>query len=266
MRSGQSRLFDIFEKVKIKSGVVFQPGEEKKPVKVAVMIVALRMIALILSWSGLGLILTAFVGLIFVYIPLGAAEAKYALSKTQLAVIVREAQRRDYLNREKEGKKTDAFLGKLSLSDTADWPVPDKNYSIYIPKIFANSKVIADVNAADSKVYLPALKQGVAEAAGLSHPGQIGTTFLFAHSVGSRVDFARYNAVFYLLDKLTFGDKIEIMYRGKLFKYEVVEREILPADDVKYLTPQSLSEKLVMQTCYPPGTTWKRLIVTAKRI
>jgi sortase A len=80
------------------------------------------------------------------------------------------------------------------------------------------------------------------------------------------LDFARYNAVFYLLDKLTIGDEIQSVYKNELYKYQMVQREILLPNDTKYLVPQNLAEKLVLQTCYPPGTTWKRLIVIAKRI
>ena len=80
------------------------------------------------------------------------------------------------------------------------------------------------------------------------------------------MDIARYNAVFYLLHKLVAGDKIEVVYQGRLYKYEVTGREILAATDVKYLVPQSQEEKLVLATCYPPGTTWKRLVVIAKRV
>jgi LPXTG-site transpeptidase (sortase) family protein len=249
----------------MKSGVVYKPGEERPPVKIAVYVLLLKLLAKILSFGGLALIITSVFGLIFVYIPLGMAEAKYAFSKTQLAELLRNVQKQDWQRKETDKRQMANIGAKKPDIELPDWAVPDKNYSIYIPKIFAVAKVIPRVDVSVPKIYLAALKQGVAEADGLSHPGAIGTTFLFAHSVGSRVDFARYNAVFYLLDKLTFGDKVEIMYQGKLYKYEVVEREILAANDVKYLVPQELSEKLVLQTCYPPGTTWKRLVVVAKR-
>jgi len=59
---------------------------------------------------------------------------------------------------------------------------------------------------------------------------------------------------------------VELVYQGRLYKYEVAEKEVVSATDTKYLVPQTVSEKLIMQTCYPPGTTWKRLVVVAKRI
>jgi LPXTG-site transpeptidase (sortase) family protein len=211
-----------------------------------------------MSYVGILLIAISVFGLVFVYIPLGLAEANYEFSRTQLATLIRNSQKQA-----EQGKST----GKsVTTSLPTEWAVPDVNYSIYIPKIFAISKVIPNVDAGNVNIYLAALKQGVAEAKGLSHPGEIGTTFLFAHSVGSRVDYARYNAVFYLLDKLTVGDGIEIVYQNKWYKYEITDKEVLDAADTKYLVPQTVSEKLVLQTCYPPGTSWRRLVVVANRI
>jgi len=105
----------------------------------------------------------------------------------------------------------------------------------------------------------------VAEASGLAHPGQKGTTYLFAHSTDSPLNYARYNAVFYLLDKLAPGDDIEVVYQGELYKYRVSATQVTSAKDVTHLTPQDEEEILVLQTCYPPGTTWKRLVVTTRR-
>ncbi len=144
--------------------------------------------------------------------------------------------------------------------------MPDQFYSIYIPKIDAISRVVPMVDINNEKNYQEALKLGVAEVAGLARPGERGTTYLFSHSVSNPINFARYNAVFYLLDKLETGDKIEIWNEGKLYKYEVTQREITKAGDTKYLVPQQAEEKLILQTCYPPGTTWQRLYVSAKRI
>jgi len=152
----------------------------------------------------------------------------------------------------------------LIKSQVPKWEVPDENFSIYISKIGAVSKVVENVDAGNEKEYLAALKLGVAQAKGLANPGEKGTTFLFAHSA-QPVDFARYNAVFYLLDKLGEGDGVEIVYKNKLFKYEVMTREILEAKNTKYLV-NSDKEVLVLQTCWPPGTAWKRLVLTARRV
>jgi LPXTG-site transpeptidase (sortase) family protein len=251
----------------VKTGVIYQEGKVPGEVKISWAVMILKLIAQVMSTTGLLLIIISVFGLVFVYIPLGIAEANYAFSKTQLAILVRNAEKQAWERKLADENQKLKLAGKPEITGLpSEWAVPDVNYSIYIPKINAISKVIPGVDAGDQKIYLAALKQGVAEASGLSHPGETGTTFLFAHSVGSRVDFARYNAVFYLLDKLTAGDRIEIVYQGKWYKYEVADREILDANDTKYLIPQTLSEKLVLQTCYPPGTSWRRLVVVANRI
>lgn len=140
------------------------------------------------------------------------------------------------------------------------------DYMIYVPKIEAKAPVIAQVNAGDPKDYFNALKKGVAEAAGLSVPGRRGTTYLFAHSTDNPLNFSRYNAIFYLLDKLEVGDRIEVYFKGNYYHYAVDTKEILEASDLRYLSPQYQKEILILQTCYPPGTTKKRLVVIAKRI
>ncbi|MBI2008597.1 sortase [Candidatus Amesbacteria bacterium] len=144
------------------------------------------------------------------------------------------------------------------------WGLAGLIWVIYIPKIGAVSRVIGDVDANNKNEYLTALKMGVAEAKGLAHPGQIGTTFLFAHSVASPLDYARYNAVFYLLDKLEKGDEVEIVYKNRRLRYEVETKEILEAKNTKYLI-NSDRELLVLQTCWPAGTRVGRLVLTAKR-
>ncbi|KKU93716.1 hypothetical protein A3E17_01060 [Candidatus Amesbacteria bacterium RIFCSPHIGHO2_12_FULL_48_14] len=191
-----------------------------------------------------------------------AREVKYSWMKTPAG---RTIQRLEQVQPPKLVKEYQ-LGGVQQEEEKPEWKVPDEKYSVFIPQIGAISRVIPEVDAGDPGIYQAALKQGVAEAAGLGHPGQAETTYLFAHSVESKVDIARYNAVFYLLHKLVAGDKIEVVYQGRLYKYEVTGREILAATDVKYLVPQSQEEKLVLATCYPPGTTWKRLVVIAKRV
>lgn len=147
---------------------------------------------------------------------------------------------------------------------------PDVQFSIVIPKIQARSKVIANVDAGNKREYLAALKQGVAHAAGTGLPGVKSdvnrTVVLFAHSTDAPWNMARYNAVFYLLYKLTVGDQIQVYFQGVRHDYQVEETQIVPASDLSYFAKQTQKEILVLQTCYPPGTTLKRLVVIARRI
>lgn len=138
-------------------------------------------------------------------------------------------------------------------------------FSVVIPKIGAASNVVANVSTVDTNEYLTALSRGVAHAKGTHFPGQNESIFLFSHSTDSPANFAQYNAVFYLLGKLEVGDRIIIFFADKKYEYEVTTKQIAEADDTSWLEDRG-QEVLILQTCYPPGTSWKRQIIVAKPI
>lgn len=139
-------------------------------------------------------------------------------------------------------------------------------FSVVIPKISASSNVIANVDPANKSEYLEALKQGVAHAKGTYFPGQTGRIFLFSHSTDSPLNFARYNAVFYLLRKLEAKDEIIVFFADKKYTYEVVDKVITKPGDTSWLKPKEGEEELILMTCDPPGTTWNRLLIIAKPV
>lgn len=140
----------------------------------------------------------------------------------------------------------------------------DPNFSIIVEKIGANAPVIPSVDASSKPVYEAALKRGVAHALGTAFPGQPGVSYLFAHSTDTIFNVPRFNAVFYLLKDLVAGDKVVVFFGGRRYDYVVTETKITEAEDVSYFTMRTSEQILVLQTCYPPGTTWKRLLVIAK--
>ena len=126
--------------------------------------------------------------------------------------------------------------------------------------------MIPNVDASNKLVYEQALRRGVAHALGTAFPGQAGVTYLFAHSTDTIFNVPRYNAVFYLLGDMKPGDPIVIFFKGRRYDYQVRETKITEATDVSYFTLKTTEQILVLQTCYPPGTTWKRLLVIAKPV
>ena len=90
------------------------------------------------------------------------------------------------------------------------------------------------------------------------------TIYLFAHSTDAPWNIARYNAQFYGLKDAKEGQEIRLRFWGEDKMYRIVRTEIVPASDTTYLQPQTEKEQLILQTCYPPGTAWKRLIVVAE--
>jgi len=141
----------------------------------------------------------------------------------------------------------------------------DPNYSIIIPKIGANSR-ITTTGVSEEKDYLDVLKTGVAHAQGTSFPGESGHIFLFAHSTDYFWNVGAYNAIFYLLYKLEPQDEVDLFYQGQRYVYRVTGKEIIDPSQVEYLTKKTDREFLTLQTCWPPGTTLKRMLVFAERV
>lgn len=144
--------------------------------------------------------------------------------------------------------------------------VPNKDFSIAIPKIAAAAPIIANVDPQNKYEYLRALKQGVAQAKGTAVPGETGNVYLFAHSEDTFYNVNTYNAPFFLLGKLTRGDEIYVFYKDRKFKYVVDQVKVVSPEEVNYLTVNPDRNTLTLQTDYPPGMTFARRIVIADEI
>lgn len=165
-----------------------------------------------------------------------------------------------------DAQTTNPNLPSLFVSNKDQQLIPkDTQFDILIPKIGANSPVFANVDPANEDAYLPVLKKGVAHARGTALPGEPGTIYMFAHSTDNFWDVGLYNAVFYLLKDVNPGDSVVVFYLGKRYDYTVSDSKIVDPNDVSFITQSRQTDsQLVLQTCWPPGTTWKRLLVVAK--
>ena len=139
-----------------------------------------------------------------------------------------------------------------------------KEFGLVIPKIGINTKVFANVDDQNPSQYLPLLTKGVAHAKGSGLPGQNTNVFIFGHSTDTPLNAARYNAVFYLINKLQAGDEILVFYQGEKFVYQVVGKKVVSPGDVSQVLDNLSGKTIVLQTCTPPGTTFKRLLVIGK--
>lgn len=153
---------------------------------------------------------------------------------------------------------------RLSKQKNAIQSPVNPQFGIVIPKIGANAAIIPNVDPYDSKLYQRALTKGVAHAKGSVFPGRVGNMFLFSHSSVNFYEAMRFNSVFYLLNKLQNGDQIDIYFETKKFTYSVFESKLVEPKDVSYLMEKTNDSLLTLMTCWPPGTTFKRLIVRAK--
>jgi len=200
----------------------------------------------------LGLFLIALALLLFIVIfcPVVIKEIEYKLSKPSKNMVVL-APKSSSIGVTNEGKEI----------------VPvDEDFSIVVPKIKANSKVISDVDPYDSKIYQKELTKGVAHAKGSVYPGQVGNSFYFAHSSDNFYNANRYNSVFYLLNKLEEGDLFYFSYKEELFKYKVVQTKIVESESINYLSGKTNRKLATLMTCWPAGTTLKRLVVVGELV
>ena len=144
------------------------------------------------------------------------------------------------------------------------------NFDISIPKIGAEAKIIKNVSPYSKDEYMNVLKDNViaqSNVSSLPNSGKGKTTYLFAHSTQQDLLAARENSVFYLLGELNEGDVILINYRGDTYTYKVYTKKVIGAKETEYLTyKEDDKELLVLQTCWPIGTNWQRLLVFAERI
>ena len=194
-------------------------------------------------------------------------EARFLVDQwTNKAYVVATKEEEISFSLQKIGDKK-GLLTRTINGKTAQVLIPeDPNFSVVIPKIGANARVVSNVDTSNEREYAEALKKGVAQAQGTAFPGEGGHIFLFAHSTDYWWNVSTYNAVFYLLGKLVKGDDINIFYKGERFMYRVVDSKIVDPSEVEYITRKTNEEFLTLQTCWPLGTTFKRLLVFAVRV
>ncbi len=195
---------------------------------------------------GSGLFLIGLAGLFFLYTPLLKAVFSYKFTPPV---------------------KETTFVPPTPMpTKPQDPPTDYEDFHLFIPKIKAQSQIIGNVNPTNKQEYLKALKKGVAHAQGSGYPTQNRSIYLFAHSVDAPINIVRYNAVFFLLNELEKDDQVILFFNGKQYKYNVYNKLIVSPKDTSYLDYSENREILILQTCYPPGTTWQRLLVLAEPI
>lgn len=199
---------------------------------------------------GSGLVLAALAYLVYLYYPLAKVLWVYKFREKET---VAEIEEKEPLTEKVEPRE-------INVDD----------FWINIPKIGANARVRANVSAYDKNDYLPVLKSNVvAHAKGSSFPGDGPSemVYLFAHSTHQGLNMVRKNAIFYLLGEMERGDMVEVGFSGKIYKYQVYQTKIANADEVEYLDSRFDGREIViLQTCWPLGTDWKRLLIFAQLV
>ena len=224
---------------------------------------------IVLRSIGNFLLLFAIFGVFATFGPAAYYEVQYQVIKARGVTfkVADEGSAFGDLIKQQGGKPSQSvsFSSLLTGSKEQTISPPDTEFSIVIPKIGASARVIANVDPSNEEAFLPALLEGVAHAQGSVFPGGAGNIYMFSHSADNFWNVGRYNAVFYLLKDLEKGDEIIVFYQNKRYNYFVTDTRITDPEDVSFITDaRSGNETLILQTCWPPGTAWKRLLVFAR--
>ncbi len=206
----------------------------------------------------IGLFLLGIILSIIGFFPIIKNEIKYLLlsknPKTIISINYKNNKKNNTNNTKEEKQVKDVIT-----------PV-DTSFSIIIPKIGINTRIIKNVNPFDKRDYLNSLKNGVAHSKTSGFPNDNKNTFIFAHSSNNFYNPGGYNSVFYLLYKLNKGDIFYIVYKNKLYKYEIQDSIKVDKNAIEYLYSNKNDSSATLMTCWPPGTAKKRLLVTGKLI
>jgi sortase A len=153
----------------------------------------------------------------------------------------------------------------VSATATDQWKTPVlANNRILIPVLDINAPITYGVDNTNSQVE-ENLKNGPIQINGTSLPGQTGNVYITGHSSNYVWIKSDYNSIFALLDKLVVGDLIYVNYNGTTYEYQVFDSKIVAADDTSILKSTSDS-RLTLVTCWPVGTSLKRIVISANQI
>ncbi|OGZ34968.1 MAG: hypothetical protein A2174_00075 [Candidatus Portnoybacteria bacterium RBG_13_41_18] len=143
-------------------------------------------------------------------------------------------------------------------------PIYNEPNSIIISKIGIRAPLVF-ASGVSQKELNAALNQGVLVYPGSKLPGEAGEVFLTGHSSTYIWNKTPFGQVFTLLDKLEIGDIVTVYYGQHKFDYQVTNKFVTTPDKVA-LKSASDTKTITLFTCWPIGTTWKRLVVEGAEI
>ena len=165
------------------------------------------------------------------------------------------------------------LIAKSNKSDTPlDIQITPFENRLVIPKIGKNipmvevtKKRVADINELQD-VFMQELEKWVVRYPGSAKPGTEGTTFIFWHSSNFPWVPGDYNNVFALLDKVVYDDPIIVYFDQKKYVYKIREKQVIHPGDVAVLKRNKKVNEITLMTCWPVGTTLKRLVITGELV
>lgn len=155
---------------------------------------------------------------------------------------------------------------KIDFTKASNWFPNNPPQKINTQKPLEYTISIPKLGIYDAKAIIGGedLSKGLVHYGGTGLPGEYGNGVVFGHSVlPVFYNPKNYKTIFSTLPtKLDIGDEIIVFYDGLTYKYKVINMRVVSPEDVSVLEQHYDNIYMSFVTCVPPGTYWKRLIVT----
>ena len=214
------------------------------------------------NFIALFLIITAV--LVFVLV-LGIPFFSSFLENTETSIVSPESFSGSLIERL---EATEAASSEINLFSGADRERP-RVFFLSIEKLgIVNARVSADTEITSVSSYSAVLKNNLAHVARTPFPGELGSSFILGHSaLPLFYSPTNYETIFTRLVDLDPGDEIIVEYpKIEKLQFKVSEKRVLDF----WKRPENIltggGRKIVLMTCYPPGFSFKRLILVAKLV
>jgi LPXTG-site transpeptidase (sortase) family protein len=152
--------------------------------------------------------------------------------------------------------------------NVADKPLP-AHATLVIDSIGVRTPIVFDIPDDNDLIYKN-LESGVVHYSNTAKPGLTGAAIILGHSSAFPWYKGKYGAVFALLSKLNVGDRFYVQYEdGRTFVYEMKQSIIFNplANDQRLVDLESApGSTLILISCYPVGTNYKRIAVQAQLV
>ncbi len=152
--------------------------------------------------------------------------------------------------------------------NTAPKPLPD-SARLVIDRIGVNAPIVFNVPNNNDLIY-NSLENGVVHYSVTAKPGTPGTSIILGHSSAYPWYRGDYGAVFALLSKLNPGDRFYVQYSDdRVFVYQVKQSIVFNpfANDGQLTAIENQPGNfLILVSCYPVGTNYKRIAVQAEQV
>ena len=154
--------------------------------------------------------------------------------------------------------------GPVGFLPTVTQPEATKQ-GLTVARLGISAPINFDQDASDEPRLLQSLQSGVTHLLGTARPGEKGNTVIVGHSSNYPWDRGQYKTVFASLGRLEALDFIELRRGKTTYLYQVTGKRVVAPTDL-FVLAQTSEPQLTLITCTPLGTTWRRLVVTARQI